>query len=232
MTGHLRREAEIGATRPRPKPPLAWTPYLIDACQAVDQMPVDFAALGCDMLSATGREFLRGPGSYTSTASCSDSSNRRWSTISAHLGSPGCLSASRGRAPARDLGESSYAARLGLGVAVDYARALGIEAIQARCRSLATMLRHGLRRISGATVHDLGPHPAAIVSFSIAGVAADIVQARCAAAGVNVSTTKPSSTLLDAMARALPTMIRASPRYYGSEEEIMRALHVLRSAAP
>ena len=35
--------------------------YLVDACQAVGQMPIDVATLKCDYLTATARKFLRGP---------------------------------------------------------------------------------------------------------------------------------------------------------------------------
>jgi selenocysteine lyase/cysteine desulfurase len=61
-------------------------------------------------------------------------------------------------------------------------------------------------------------------------VAADAIKAQCAAAGVNLSVSKPSSTLLDATARALPTVVRASPHYYNTEEEISRALEVIGAA--
>lgn len=127
--------------------------------------------------------------------------------------------------------ESDHAARLGLGAAVDYALALGLEAIEARCRDLADSLRRGLRTIPGVTLHDLGPDPAAIVSFSMAGIDAERVKQGCAAAGLNLSVSTPSSTLLDATARGLPDVVRASPHYFNSEDEIARAIAVISAQA-
>jgi selenocysteine lyase/cysteine desulfurase len=200
-------------------------PYLLDACQAVGQMPVDVTALGCDMLSATGRKFLRGPRGtgflYVRRALL----RQLEPPVIDHFGAPWVAPDRyelRPDARRFETWENNYAARLGLGIAVDYAQAIGIETIMARCRALADQLRGGLAAIPGVTVHDLGRVPAAIVSFSVRGIDSGAVKALLAEAAINVSTSTPSSTLLDAMARRLPIVVRASPHYYNSEDEISR----------
>jgi len=80
-------------------------------------------------------------------------------------------------------------------------------------------------------IYDLGPHPAAIVTFSVAGHEADAVKTHLAEAGINVSTSSPASTLLDAQRRALPVIVRASPHYYNTEDEIDRLTTVIQKLA-
>jgi len=48
--------AEIGAA-----PRGSRVPYLLDASQSVEQMPVDVGRVECDMLTAPELKYLRGP---------------------------------------------------------------------------------------------------------------------------------------------------------------------------
>ena len=204
--------------------------YLLDACQAVGQMPVDVAALGCDFLSATGRKFLRGPRGagflYVREALIETLEPAMIDMFAATWVSSDSYEL---RADARrfETWENAYALRLGLGEAVRYARAVGLPAIQARAWGLAERLRGELGDISGVTIHDAGSERCAIVGFSIAGRDAAEIAAGLRADGINISVSDASSTRLDAEARNLPPLLRASPHYYNTEAEVDRFVAAL-----
>lgn len=202
-------------------------PYLLDACQAVGQMVVDVEALGCDMLSATGRKFLRGPRGSGFLYVRRDLLQRLEPPMIDHFSAEWVA---RDRYRLRDDArrfenwENNYAARLGLGLAADYAMDIGLEAIEGRCRLLANRLRTGLGALRQVTLRDLGRHPSAIVSFTLAETPAAEVVRLAGAADITIGASDPSSTRIDAEKRNLPVLVRASPHYYNSEEEIDRLI--------
>lgn len=204
--------------------------YLLDACQALGQMPIDVEALGCDMLSATGRKFLRGPrGTGFLYVRSGFIPQLEPHTID-HFSAPWVA---RHRYELRDgarryeTWESNYVARVGLATAMNYAMDIGLDLIQARCAILSGRLREGLHQLPAATVCDLGRNPSAIVSFTIDGKpAADVVE-QAAKAGIVIGATAPSSTRLDAERRQLPALVRASPHYFNTDQEIDELLDFL-----
>ncbi|MCK1540866.1 aminotransferase class V-fold PLP-dependent enzyme [Bradyrhizobium sp. 147] len=210
-------------------------PYLLDACQAIGQMEVDVEAIGCDMLSATGRKFLRGPRGtgflYVRRAMLQGLEP----PMIDHFAAPWV---SRDEYRLRDdarrfeTWENNYAARLGLGAAADYALAIGLGPIEQRCRLLADRLRSGLACIRGIKIRDLGRAPGAIVSFTMDGHEADAIVSSAAAAGITIGASDPSSTRIDAEIRALPPVVRASPHYYNTEAEIDGLIGHLAGLAP
>lgn len=208
--------------------------FLLDACQAVGQMPTRVDELGCDILTATGRKFLRGPRGTGFLYVRRDLMLTMDPPMIDHFAAP-WVTPDRYelRADARrfETWENNYAARLGLGRAVDYALQLGLENIETRCSILSARLREGLRAAPGIVIHDLGRNPVSIVSFSIEKRDATTVKAELIQSGYNVSVSAPSSTLLDATARHLPAVVRASPHYYNTNDEIdsfVRAVATLR----
>jgi selenocysteine lyase/cysteine desulfurase len=125
--------------------------------------------------------------------------------------------------------ENNYAARLGLGRAIDYALDIGLENIAAEVTRLADKLRAMLAEIDGVTVHDIGKRKCGIVTFSVAGVEATEVETRLRQAGVHVSMSSPSSTLIDATRRHLPDLVRSSVHYYNQDSQLERLTDLVKA---
>lgn len=205
--------------------------YLLDACQSVGQLPIDVDEIQCDMLSATGRKYLRGPRGvgflYVRRELLTPSLEPP--TID-HYAAPWTAPDQytlRPDAKRFENWENNYAAKLGLGVAVDYALGWGVDSIWARVRMLADTLRCRLRAVPGVTVHDIGAVQCGIVTFTCDAEPADAIQQRLAAAGVHVSVTAPETTVLDAARRGLPALCRASVHYYNDSHDIDRLMATL-----
>ena len=116
--------------------------------------------------------------------------------------------------------ESNFAAKLGLGSAIDYALNIGLENIEAEVTSLADKLRVMLTEIPPVTVHDIGKRKCGIVTFSVAGIDAAEVEKRLRANGIQVSVSSRSSTLIDASRRKLPDLVRSAVHYYNQESDL------------
>lgn len=204
--------------------------YLLDACQAVGQMPVDVHEIGCDFLSATGRKFLRGPRG-TGFLYVREALIETLEPITIdHFAAPWVAADKyelRSDARRFETWENSYALRAGLGAAVAYARAIGLEHIETRARALAESFREGILTLDASEVMDLGTERCAIVSFTIKGLDPRETVAILRNQRINIGASSPSSTLLDAQARNLPTVLRVAPHYYNTIEEIERVVSTL-----
>lgn len=221
--GLINPAAEVGATCRR-----HGVCFVLDACQSAGQLPLDVAELGCDVLSATGRKYLRGPRGtgflYVRTP---------WidrlepPLLDLHAAEWVDASSYRVREDARrfETWESNVAARLGLGAAADYALQVGIADGWERIHALATELRARLSDIPSVTIHDKGATRGGIVTFTTAARGAQAMHDLLSSASINTSVTTPSHSQLDG--RGLEAMVRASVHYYNTDVELERLVEVV-----
>ncbi len=218
----------------------AGVPYLLDACQAAGQLPVDVDALGCDFLSATGRKYLRAPRGtgllYVRRAWIEQLEPPFLDVHAARWVRDDAIEI-RGDARRFETWEHSVANRLGLGAAVDYALAIGVDAIEERVTMLGSTLRDRLNEVPGLALHDLGIERCGIVTFTVEHEDPFTLAARLRTEGINISVSTIDFARydlggrnLDAVARALSALLqhrgRAGPADRGGCTE-----HLERTAA-
>jgi cysteine desulfurase / selenocysteine lyase len=228
--GLVNPAAEIGAVARD-----AGIPYLLDACQSVGQLPVDVEEIGCDLLSATGRKYLRGPRGtgflYVRSSLLDRLEPPLLDMRAADWVEPDRYEL-RPDAIRFEEWEQAYAAKAGLATAIDYALGWGLDSIWQRVAELGESLRTQLGDIPGVTVRDLGEVRCGIVTFTVDGVEANDLKKRLSRERINVTASPRSSTLLDSRARGLPDLVRASVHYYNTEEELDRLVETVSKAAP
>jgi len=209
-------------------------PYFVDAAQAVGQLPVDVAQIGCDVLSGAGRKALRGPRGtgllYVRRGFLDRLTPAFVDTHSAPLGADG-EPVLRPDAARLESAEASLALRCGLANALQEALDIGLPAIRARIDATAESLRTELAAIPGITVLDQGRERSGLVSFNVAGQDAVSVQRAMAAQGITIGSNGVPYTPLDMQARGLTQIARASVSYLTNDAEIDRLLQGLRALA-
>jgi selenocysteine lyase/cysteine desulfurase len=195
-------------------------------------MPIDVNEIGCDMLSATGRKYLRGPRGtgflYVREGVIEQLEPPFLDMQAAEWASKDTFKI---RVDARrfENWETNYAGKIGLGVAVDYALNWGLAAIEHRIRHLAERLRDQLSDIDGVKVQDLGQKKCGIVSFTVEGKEPSEIKQLLSEKNINLSVSSAQGTRLDMDARGLTSVLRASVHYYNTEAEVERFCTTLAS---
>jgi selenocysteine lyase/cysteine desulfurase len=204
--------------------------YLVDAGQALGQVPVDVEQIGCDILAATCRKHLRGPRG-TSLLYVRSSLREKLSPPFVDVRSAPFVEGRpvlRNDACMFETSEQPIALRLGLAKALHDAETLGTAATAERIEGLASDLRGKLAEVPRVVLRDLGTRKSGIVSFTMDGVAAQEVRKRLALRKIAIGANGIAYSPLDMAARGLTEIARMSVSYLNTTAEVEQAVEAVR----
>jgi selenocysteine lyase/cysteine desulfurase len=217
--GLMQRAADVGSVCVE-----SGVPYLVDACQAVGQVDIDFASLRCDFMAATARKFLRGPRGIGFLAVSDSVLDRGLHPLQVDMRGanwtvPGSYEPYDGARRFEEW-EQSHALVLGMGAAVRYAIDAGIARTSVRAHALAASARERLSRIPGLRVLDRGPELSAIAAFAVEGPDAALVVRSLRERGVNTSSQSADENAVALLRLGADSLLRVSPHYYNDDSDL------------
>ncbi|WP_156757368.1 aminotransferase class V-fold PLP-dependent enzyme [Actinokineospora pegani] len=207
---------------------------LLDACQSLGQLPLRLPDLGVDLITGTGRKWLRGPrgtGVLVVPRAVRERLSPRLVDLRGGTWSGPAEVAIHDDARAFELWEFGVAQRLGLVEAARYLLELGVDAVATAVAARAEYLRAGLSTVQGVTIHDQGVQRCGLVTFTVDGAEPDAVRDALRALGVTVTVSGRPSTRLDMTRRGLTQLVRASPHYFLTRAQLDAAVSAVGTLA-
>ena len=205
--------------------------YSVDACQSVGQMPIDVEAIKCDFLTATARKFLRGPRGtgflYVSDKMLSqgvlpinlDGTSAIWSEANKFKFDETAKRFERWEKP--------YAMVEGLKEAVRYANNVGLDNIWTYNSLIRARLKEYLNSISGVHQYDFGSNTSNIITFLKEGKTLKEHIDHLQKYNVFFSVSYKKSAFLDLNNKAVEAVVRLSPHYFNTLEEMDRIASIV-----
>jgi cysteine desulfurase / selenocysteine lyase len=207
-------------------------PLFLDGCQALGHFPVDVRALGCSVFTGTGRKWLRAPRGTGMlwvaeelierfSPPGTDATNTVWNTDGSMK-----ITAKIGRFEEFETPIASY---VGLASAARQALELSLDATGTRIRMLADEFRTDLAAIPRVAVQDTAANRCGIVTFTVDGIPPAEVVAAAAKNEASISTSSATWATLDMTAKSLDQVVRVSPHYYNTTDELARVLDAVQT---
>lgn len=202
---------------------------VVDGSQAVPHRAVDVPALGCDFYALTGHKMCGPTGTGALWAR-----RELLAQMPPFLGGGEMIKEVRFEGsvfndpPHRfEAGTPNIAGHVGLGVAVDYLSAIGMDAIEARETELLAHATEALTAIDGLRILGTAPEKAAVISFLVEGAHAHDLATLLDLEGVAVRSGQHCAHPL-LQFYGVPATCRASFAFYNTHDEIERFAEAIR----
>lgn len=204
---------------------------LLDAAQSLPQRPLNFEELGCDFLVFSGHKACgpTGVGALVARPELLETMDP-FLTGGDMIERVTAESSTWAGVPARfEAGTPNVSGVIGLGVALDYLSALGMDSVAARERALTAALLERLGALRGLRVFGSAPDRTGAVSFEVDGIHPHDLAQVLDRDGVAV---RAGNLCAQPLLRRLgvPAVTRASVYFYNTEDDLDRLADGIRAA--